>query len=86
MVSLSTQPGHTPKPDVEIADAYFELVIPEHALVFVFLPQEQWVYLTDLICLFDFGCRNNCRQLAQFFVVPFAATLAPLLPVWFEAP
>lgn len=72
MVNLCTQPGHTLKPDVEIADAYFELVIPEHALVLVFLPQEQWVDLTDLICLFCFGCRNNCwqSQLAQFFVVP----------------
>lgn len=40
MISLSTQPGLVSKPDVEIAYAYFELVIPERALVFVFLPRE----------------------------------------------
>lgn len=88
MISLSTQPGLMSKPDVEIAYAYFELVIPECALVFVFLPQEPWVVLADLICLVGFGCRNNCwqSQLAQLFVVPFTALLTLLLSVWFKAP
>ena len=54
------QPGLASKPDMEIVDAYFELAIPECALVFVFLLQEPWVFLTDLVCLLGFGCRNNC--------------------------
>lgn len=64
---ISTQPGlaSKPKPNVEIAYAYFKLVIPVCELVFVFLPQEPGVILTDLICLLGFGCRNNCWQPAR---------------------
>lgn len=60
MISLGTQPGFMSKPNVEIAYANFALVIPECALVFVFLLQEIRVVSTDLIRLLGFGCRNNC--------------------------
>lgn len=58
MISLGTQPGFMSKPNVEIAN--LALVIPECALVFVFLLQEIRVVSTGLICLLGFGCRNNC--------------------------
>lgn len=76
-----------PSFDMENPCAYFELFIPECALAFVSLTQEPWAVWPGLICLVLWLQRkNSCQgQLAQFFVVPFVALLAPLLPACFKA-